>query len=70
MEGNNILKQDKISNLTESDEVFAFIAGYTSGGVPYGVTWEEMKKINQVKLESVLSEEEVFLLDHELLPFE
>lgn len=25
----------------ESDETFAYIAGYTSGGAPYGVTWEE-----------------------------
>jgi len=25
----------------ESDENFAYIAGYTSGGAPYGVTWEE-----------------------------
>lgn len=24
------------------DDRFYFIAGYTSGGVPYGVTWEEM----------------------------
>ena len=24
------------------DDRFSFIAGYTSGGVPYGVTWEEM----------------------------
>lgn len=24
------------------DERFFFIAGYTSGGAPYGVTWEEM----------------------------
>ena len=23
------------------DENFFFIAGYTSGGVPYGLTWEE-----------------------------
>jgi hypothetical protein len=22
--------------------MFFFIAGYTSGGAPYGVTWEEM----------------------------
>jgi hypothetical protein len=27
----------------ESDEHFAFIAGYTSDGAPYGVTWEEME---------------------------
>lgn len=25
-----------------SDENFAFIAGYTSGGAPYGTTWEEV----------------------------
>ena len=24
------------------DDRFAFIAGYTSGGAPYGMTWEEM----------------------------
>ena len=29
----------------ESDDNFAFIAGYTSGGVPYGITHEEMDKI-------------------------
>lgn len=23
------------------DETFYFIAGYTSGGAPYGMTWEE-----------------------------
>ena len=35
----------------DSDEYFAFIAGYTSGGVPYGITHEEMKKINNEDLE-------------------
>jgi hypothetical protein len=24
------------------DGTFYYIAGYTSGGAPYGVTWEEM----------------------------
>ena len=28
--------------LPEQDDRFFFIAGYTSGGAPYGVTWEEM----------------------------
>lgn len=28
--------------LLYSDDRFAFIAGYTSGGVPYGMTWEEL----------------------------
>lgn len=27
---------------TEQDDTFYYIAGYTSGGAPYGVTWEEM----------------------------
>jgi hypothetical protein len=25
----------------DSDDTFAYIAGYTPGGVPFGVTWEE-----------------------------
>lgn len=25
----------------EQDEYFYFIAGYTPGGFPYGITWEE-----------------------------
>ncbi len=30
----------------ESDENFAIIIGYTSGGYPYGVTHEEMEQID------------------------
>lgn len=26
----------------DADDTFAYIAGYTPGGVPYGVTWEEL----------------------------
>ncbi|MCL2842693.1 MAG: hypothetical protein FWE28_04405, partial [Oscillospiraceae bacterium] len=26
----------------DCDDTFFYIAGYTSGGAPYGVTWEEM----------------------------
>ncbi len=29
---------------TDGDHEFAFIAGYTSGGVPYGITWDEMQE--------------------------
>ena len=25
----------------DSDENFYYIAGYTSGGAPYGITWEQ-----------------------------
>lgn len=44
-------RRKKKNNKTEStypglysdmDGTFAFIAGYTSGGVPYGVTWEQV----------------------------
>jgi hypothetical protein len=27
---------------SDSDNTFAYIAGYTQGGVPYGITWEEL----------------------------
>lgn len=36
---------------TDSDDTFAYIVGYTSGGVPYGVTWEEMGEISPSNLE-------------------
>jgi len=41
-------REDKLNALSgfESDENFAMIIGYTSGGFPYGVTYEEMEQIN------------------------
>ena len=36
---------DPVDVPPESDERFAFIAGYTSGGVPYGLTREEWKEM-------------------------
>ena len=38
-------RQERIYEGIEQDENFAFIAGYTSGGAPFGVTWEEWEKI-------------------------
>lgn len=36
-------KQDELNGLLDDqDGDFAFIAGYTSGGMPYGVRWNEM----------------------------
>lgn len=32
---------------TDSDEHFAYIAGYTEGGASYGVTWEEMEAVER-----------------------
>ena len=34
------LKRENL--FSDCDDTFAYIAGYTSGGVPYGTTWEEM----------------------------
>ncbi len=30
----------------ESDENFCFIVGYTSNGVPYGITWDDVDILN------------------------
>lgn len=35
------LQEEHAVNL-DQDDTFFFIAGYTSGGAPYGVTWEQM----------------------------
>lgn len=35
-------EQEFYNRFPDSDDTFYFIAGYTSGGAPYGVTWAEM----------------------------
>lgn len=35
------LKPKTIDVSEDSDANFSFIAGYTSGGAPYGLTWDE-----------------------------
>ncbi len=37
-------KEDRTVDASNSysNETFAYIAGYTPAGVPYGITWEEM----------------------------
>jgi len=29
---------------SNQDDFFYFIAGYTAGGAPYGITWEQARK--------------------------
>ena len=48
----------------DQDENFFFIAGYTSGGAPYGVKWEEAAKME--KLEGHI----VRYYEEEELPFD
>lgn len=38
-------------NESDQDDTFYFIAGYTSGGFPYGITWEEAAAIEQGNVE-------------------
>lgn len=37
-------QEESLDNRMDSDETFYYIVGYTSGGAPYGVTWEEAIK--------------------------
>ena len=41
-ERKRLKEEEKMFTSFESDDRFCYIAGYTSGGAPYGVTWEEM----------------------------
>jgi len=34
-------KPSKLDLTIDSDANFSFIAGYTSGGAPFGLTWDE-----------------------------
>ncbi|AIQ11951.1 UPF0158 family protein [Paenibacillus durus] len=55
----------------EQDDQFYFIAGYTEGGAPYGVTWEKYEAQSALALENRISEgesqmKELILLEHQL----
>lgn len=43
-------KEAQHRELCDSDDRFAFIIGYTSGGAPYGITWEEWQQLEQENL--------------------
>lgn len=42
----------------DQDEYFAFIVGYTSGGAPYGLTWEEWATIEEAEALEVLLDDD------------
>ena len=50
----------------ECDDYFAFIAGYTFGGAPYGITWEEWEKLETPPNEKTIEEK----MDHDKNPYE
>ena len=45
-------KNDSILELTDSDDYFAYIAGYTSNGFPYGITYEEIERDESLGFDS------------------
>lgn len=42
-ESKTVHQDEDLEPGVESDGVFGFIAGYTSGGTPYGLTWDELE---------------------------
>lgn len=41
MKRNRKLRRENLTEEPFLDENLSFIVGYTSGGAPYGITWEE-----------------------------
>ena len=50
-------RQEPVCDL-DQDENFAFIAGYTPGGFPYGITWAEQAEIDRREREGRLPVED------------
>lgn len=42
----------------ESNEYFSYIAGYTSGGAAYGLTWEEYNPDDESSARNIIEIEE------------
>jgi FtsZ-binding cell division protein ZapB len=49
-----------------SDETFSFIAGYTSGGVPYGIRWDDE---NETEEDAFRDDEEFLESEYDDIPF-
>lgn len=57
------------TDVIEQDENFAYIAGYTSGGFPYGTTWEEQEMIDRENMQGSDEPEGQYDIDGSELPF-
>ncbi|MGL6106646.1 hypothetical protein [Romboutsia sp.] len=53
-------KKLEVSYEIESDEYYYYIVGYTSGGEPYGITWEEAYEQGLAIEENVEIDENLF----------
>jgi hypothetical protein len=49
-------RQEAVCDI-DQDGNFAFIAGYTPGGFPYGITWEEQAEIDRRERKGQLADE-------------
>lgn len=43
-----------------SDENYFFIVGYTSGGAPYGITWEQAEEDGLLDFEETIASDQDF----------
>lgn len=57
---NKKLKEDHEIPEYGSDENFFFIAGYTSGGAPYGITWEQAAEDGLLDFEEMTASNQDF----------
>ena len=64
---------------SDMDGTFSFIAGYTPGGAPYGVTWEQVgidselpfeEKVRLYRKQMDAEAEELIVDDSDKLPFD
>lgn len=51
------------------DDTFYFIAGYTSNGVPFGITREEMEDSEGMPSRAIYKDNSIFSINDEDLPF-
>lgn len=52
-------EEEIYNELDVSDENFAYIAGYTSNGFPYGITWDEYNKMKEETIIVVNNDDEL-----------
>jgi len=48
----------EFKDFPDSDERFAYIADYTSGGFPIGITWEEWEALSDIDFSGIDEEDE------------
>lgn len=54
------MKKDQEIPEYGSDENFFFIVGYTSGGAPYGITWEQAEEDGLLDFEETIEPDQDF----------